>query len=265
MSCTFLRCGSHFLLPPSSSLFHFVSFQIHSPEETAYSTNLNSPKMALQPTPYYNEEALNLYISDIKAGAYEASVDHFWSNLLSLYFPLSNSTVETESYTALPESKRRANIAVTNIRGGVRHKIIIVEAKRSPTSKSKEPAYDWKTPKNQLSTYMKDSRSRLGNIQDMYGLVAVGTKVRFYQLKCDKTELSAWPGGKKNPEPTYHLETDKEIIHNHMLEIKKAVGDEQLEAELQTRRKKEGTEGRAARAAARAEEREQRSVSSSRN
>lgn len=47
----------------------------------------------------------------------------------------------------------------------------------------------WKATLSQLQGYMLTSHNVLGNVQEMYGLVGIGKRVKFYILRTNKDYL----------------------------------------------------------------------------
>jgi hypothetical protein len=88
--------------------------------------------------------------------------------------------------------KSKANVTVTNVRGGVLHKVLFIEAKVFPRNMRgiwQERYRYWGNHLMQLQSYMFSSREESGHIQTMYGLIAVGDVVRFYQMNVQNNHL----------------------------------------------------------------------------
>ncbi|PYH91066.1 hypothetical protein BO71DRAFT_295009, partial [Aspergillus ellipticus CBS 707.79] len=109
------------------------------------------------------------YLADIQigSGARQDKVDHVWSNILSNYFPQPHYAVEREYYLA-DNTRRKANVCVTDRRANNPHKVIVVEAKR-PSSTDPTPR-QWRKARRQLQDNMLQSRAAAGKVQTMNGV-----------------------------------------------------------------------------------------------
>ncbi|PYH77448.1 hypothetical protein BO82DRAFT_255528, partial [Aspergillus uvarum CBS 121591] len=115
---------------------------------------------------------------------YEQAVDNFWLNVFQNYFPLqSRYGVERESYTNR-QGRFTANVLLTRIMGNELQKVVIVEAKRFPPNPRPgwEQSYRWRQLENQLQNRLAGVRTASRTQHTLYGIAAVGDKVRFYQL-----------------------------------------------------------------------------------
>ncbi|PYH67753.1 uncharacterized protein BO88DRAFT_426968 [Aspergillus vadensis CBS 113365] len=112
------------------------------------------------------------YITQIAIGQHQPQkpVDHVWQNILQHYFRTSHYTVE----------RVRLIVSVVNSRNKQwLHEVIVVEAKK-PTGRA-PTEHKWNGVRQQLQKdNMLAFRNRLGNVQTMYGVAAVGFRARFY-------------------------------------------------------------------------------------
>ncbi|GKZ77628.1 hypothetical protein AnigIFM56816_011366 [Aspergillus niger] len=139
---------------------------------------------------YYQCPLIQGYITDIAIGrdAPQKPVDHAWHNILAHYFRTPSYTVEREAYLDDPRiSKEAANVSVVNTRNNGAHEVIVVEAKK-PTKRAPTD-HKWDGVRQQLQDNMLKFRNRLGNVQTMYGVAAVGSRARFYVLLMNQNVL----------------------------------------------------------------------------
>lgn len=76
------------------------------------------PNNSAPDAPYLASQPILRYIAKLHAGSNEREdqADHAMANILPMYFPLPDYTVERESYVSR-ESACRANIAVAHVPG----------------------------------------------------------------------------------------------------------------------------------------------------
>ncbi|PYH97051.1 hypothetical protein BO71DRAFT_439102 [Aspergillus ellipticus CBS 707.79] len=100
-------------------------------------------------------------------------VDHFWLNLLRHYFPLSAEFAITWD---------GPGYEVMNIRQDALHKLIFVEAMQFPPNVAPgwQDTHHWDCVLAGVGMRMRRAREIFGAVQTVYGIVAVGDRVRFY-------------------------------------------------------------------------------------
>ncbi|RAH57452.1 hypothetical protein BO85DRAFT_514213 [Aspergillus piperis CBS 112811] len=138
---------------------------------------------------YYQCPPIQRYITEIAIGQHQPQkpVDHAWQNILAHYFRTSHSSVEREAYLNYPQSMSKADVSVVNFRNNGFHEVIVVEAKK-PTGRA-PTEHKWNGVRQQLQDNMLAFRNRLGNVQTMYGVAAVGSRARFYVLFMNQNVL----------------------------------------------------------------------------
>ncbi|PYI28883.1 hypothetical protein BP00DRAFT_417742 [Aspergillus indologenus CBS 114.80] len=132
---------------------------------------------------------------------YEQAVDNFWLNVFQNYFPLhSGYGVERESYTNR-QARFTANVLLTRIMGNALQKTIILEAKRFPRDAPAgwEQSYRWERLENQLQNRLTGVRTASGAQHTLYGIAAVGDRVRFYQLRRNSNQMVPFSTDPQNP------------------------------------------------------------------
>ncbi|KAI2813499.1 hypothetical protein CBS63078_340 [Aspergillus niger] len=133
--------------------------------------------------------AIQAHLTQIAIGqtAYEEVVDHAWLNILAHCFGTENFAVEREAFVDPGNSNDRANVSVSHVRNNVLNKVIVVEAKR-PTL-TEPTTHKWTSVRRQLQRNMLTIRANATTVQTMYGIAAVGTRVRFFYLPINGNEL----------------------------------------------------------------------------
>ncbi|KAH8693829.1 hypothetical protein BGW36DRAFT_429860 [Talaromyces proteolyticus] len=169
-------------------------------------------------------------IGELIPGVYQEVIDNTWSNILRVYFGVNDFYVQPS------RSLKKANVVVSNYLRTrppgqdrlvqTRHKVLLVEAKRFPRSARHDSNwsvnYDWQRVLDQLGKYMRQARAEFGNLQTMYGIVAVGNKARFYQMNCSSTAGHMVTFNPNNPlgggiqNRILDLTTNADIIHNYL-------------------------------------------------
>lgn len=174
---------------------------------------------------YMQTQIMRRAIDRIVPGVLQERIDQVWLNILARYFPPVNEfQLEREAYVGnTAETRRRANVSISNLcendLGEIDlHKFLVVEAKcfPGPWVPKWVRYYDWDAVLDQLEGYMLTMRTTFGNVQTMYGLVAVGDKVRFYELSREKDELTpvAFRG-----RITLDIKDDARLIENELMRI----------------------------------------------
>ncbi|PYH37245.1 uncharacterized protein BO87DRAFT_301208 [Aspergillus neoniger CBS 115656] len=133
--------------------------------------------------------AIQAYLTQIaiSQGAYEEVVDHAWLNILAHCFGTPDFALEREALVDPGNSNRRANVSVSHVRNNVLDKVIVVEAKR-PTM-TEPTTLKWNSVRQELQDNMVTIRSNATTVQTMYGIAAVGTRVRFFYLPINGNTL----------------------------------------------------------------------------
>ncbi|KAL1856192.1 hypothetical protein Plec18170_004061 [Paecilomyces lecythidis] len=143
------------------------------------------PPRKMPPPEYLKNAPMRIRLAGLTPGVYEEQVDHVWLNILRYYFRENSFSLEREAYVDPLFSKMKTNISVCNVRNGQLQKVLFVEAKRFPLSAIRgnwHTYYRWKRHKPQLRRYMLRSRTASHYRQTMYGMLAVGDRVKFYQI-----------------------------------------------------------------------------------
>ncbi|OJK02606.1 hypothetical protein ASPACDRAFT_39913 [Aspergillus aculeatus ATCC 16872] len=163
----------------------------------------------IEPRPYHpfysslDEVYQVTAVSDVGIQPYEQVVDNFWLNVFQNYFPLQGRYgVERESYTN-PQGRFTANVLLTRIMGNALQKVVIVEAKRFPrnTLPGWEQRFSWRPLQNQLRDRLTGVRTTSGTQHTLYGIAAVGDRVRFFQLPEDSGQLVPFGLDPQSPPP----------------------------------------------------------------
>jgi hypothetical protein len=152
-----------------------------------YFENVNLEFNMAQPlADYWTLPIIASYLPEVNPAndPYQERIDHLWSNILNHYFPLRDGFGTEREALVKPPRKFKTNVAITNILPSGMHKVILVEAKAFPdkTDIGWFNVYPWAGVESQLQSYMKKARDTFGNVQTMYGIVAVGDRVRFYTM-----------------------------------------------------------------------------------
>ena len=138
------------------------------------------------PVAHEDSDLMKAYIARIQPDVLQEPRDHCWTNLVRHYFELPHFGVEREAYVEARRAGKRANIVVTNLVNGTIHKALVIEAKRfprkTPEGWENKPT-EWNKHLPQLKTYMTTIRREFGNVQDIFGILAIGDKLRFYRMK----------------------------------------------------------------------------------
>ncbi|KAJ9213303.1 hypothetical protein DTO166G4_5110 [Paecilomyces variotii] len=142
-----------------------------------------------QPTvPKYMADApMRAYLAEVTGDVYEERIDQTWLNILRFYFPREDFGLGRESYPDDPKvSKKKLNVCVTNVRQGRLQKVFFIESKRFPHKAENNAdwaeSYRWSVHTGQLEDYILRARRSSGYRQTVYGLLAIGDHVRFYQM-----------------------------------------------------------------------------------
>ncbi|QKX57952.1 uncharacterized protein TRUGW13939_05072 [Talaromyces rugulosus] len=173
-------------------------------------------------TVYTSESHLCHLRGLIKPGAYEVTVDHFWLNMLIHYFG-PRYIFEREAYSRAGVHLRRMNVTMKNFRANGFRRVFVVEAKRLPKSKR----YRWDKVFRQLAKYMREVQRDTGGLQTIYGIAAVGDRVRFYEMDCRGNRAgiaAAYPRSTTNPR-TLGINTDAGVIHDYLLAIRHEISN----------------------------------------
>ncbi|KAJ9192965.1 hypothetical protein DTO021D3_2773 [Paecilomyces variotii] len=143
-----------------------------------------------QPTvPKYMADApMRAYLAEVTGDVYEERIDQTWLNILRFYFPREDFGLGRESYPDDPKvSKKKLNVCVTNVRQGRLQKVFFIESKRFPDRAENNAdwaqSYRWSAHTGQLQDYILRARRSSGYRQTIYGLLAIGDHVRFYQMR----------------------------------------------------------------------------------
>ncbi|RAH64504.1 uncharacterized protein BO66DRAFT_336046 [Aspergillus aculeatinus CBS 121060] len=148
---------------------------------------------------------------------YELAVDNFWLNVLRHYFPLLNNySVERESYT-YQRRRYMANVVVARLGNNRLQKVVIDEGKRFPsdTQPGWEQRYRWTQLKSQLRRSLTGARRSSRTQSTMYGIAAVGDRVRFYQLQQGSNRMAPFVADPQNPPleaPILSIHGDRNMI-----------------------------------------------------
>lgn len=139
-----------------------------------------------------------------------------WSNILNHYFPLRDGFGTEREALVKPPRRFATNVATTNVRPLGMHKVVLVEAKTFPrnTDIGWFSVYPWADVESILQSFMKKAPDTFGNVQTMYGIVAVGDRVRFYTMNSQNNTggiLTPFPVG--GPQPLLSVHTDAHSIH----------------------------------------------------
>jgi hypothetical protein len=167
---------------------------------------------------YWTLPIIASYLSEVNPAndPYQERIDHLWSNILNHYFPLRDGFGTEREALVKPPRKFKTNVAITNILPSGMHKVILVEAKAFPdkTDIGWFNVYPWAGVESQLQSYMKKARDTFGNVQTMYGIVAVGDRVRFYTMNSlNNTGCILTPFTLAGPQRTLSVHTDRISIH----------------------------------------------------
>lgn len=174
------------------------------------------------------DDIMGYYLDEVVPGVLEERIDHFWSNKLAEFFKKPRFGIEREAHVNPDSTRKKSNVLVTNIRDGKMHKVLILEAKRFPGFPDNEPTADWQVdeelwnePTGQLEDYMLIARNHFGNVQTMYGAVAVGNFVRFLVLTRGSDKLASFDNHRKSADraPKLHIVVQASRIHNILEEI----------------------------------------------
>jgi hypothetical protein len=161
---------------------------------------------------YDSNAIISLYIKNIKHQCPEKNIDHLWTQILRFYFHLNdNYSVEREARTG-EGSMARTNVLLTNIQHRHIEKAVFIECKRLTTKAKTATNNKWKKTADQLKNYIVGSRKK-GHATDLYGIVAITHKTRFYKLPAGKGELESWSGGLFEKDHTFSTKSTPRDIH----------------------------------------------------
>ncbi|KAF7183196.1 hypothetical protein CNMCM7691_003031 [Aspergillus felis] len=166
---------------------------------------------------YWTLPIIASYLSEINSAndPYQERIDQLWLNILTHYFPLRDGFGTEREAHVQPRRKFAVNVAVTNIRQNHMHKVIMVEAKAFPddTDNGWFNRYPWTGVEKELHFYMKKVRHNFGNVQTMYGIVAVGDMVRFYTTNLQNNPAHALTPFTLAGTRSLNVHTDTGTIH----------------------------------------------------
>ncbi|KAL3409448.1 hypothetical protein V8F44DRAFT_656079 [Aspergillus fumigatus] len=174
--------------------------------------------MAQPQAGYWTLPIIASYLSEVNPAnnPYQERIDHLWSNILNHYFPLRDGFGTEREALVKPQRRFATNVAITNVRPLGMHKVVLVEAKTFPrnTDIGWFSVYPWADVESILQSFMKKAPDTFGNVQTMYGIVAVGDRVRFYTMNSQNNTggiLTPFPVG--GPQPLLSVHTDAHSIH----------------------------------------------------
>lgn len=141
-----------------------------------------------------------MYIRDTFASPNpsQAKIGTICKKVVDVYFESEDKFMtETEAYPDEDEDLTKTNVNVITEDNGELKKVVVLEAKRFPANRSNLwykslTSNAWTKPKKQLETYMLKARKKERWAYMMYGIVAVGDRVRFFKLRPNSTKLAAY-------------------------------------------------------------------------
>lgn len=163
--------------------------------------------MAAPTVPRYMQGAVMRYsLGLVVPGVRLEPIDQFWLNMQLLYFPCQDFFHERK--------------AITNFRQGDLHTFLVIETRSfpRPAPQGWEGTYEWLEGKNQLQERMGTIRTTFGNVQTMYGILAVGDKVRIYEMGMQndlQNDLTPRIAG----DPILDINTDGQLIEAQLMGI----------------------------------------------
>jgi len=159
---------------------------------------------------YMNKPIPKFYYDQIKAvGSLETAVDNFWNNTLPHYFTQERLYgIEQEQRPLEGVVKQRADFIIRYIKNGDPKKVVLIEDKRRgyETQASK-----WVEALDQLTNYLKLVRTEQGGNDILYGIVTIGTYVRFYYLVPNEQAMKDYPTTETGN--AYELKNDEAEVH----------------------------------------------------
>lgn len=153
---------------------------------------------------YMQSEVMRYSIDLVVPGALLDPINQFWLNMLLLYFLWPDFYHERKS--------------ITNFRQGALQTCLVIETRRFPRSAPQgwEGTYNWLEGKNQLQERMDTIRATSGNVQTIYAILAVGDKVRIYEMGMQndlRNDLTPRIAG----DPILDINTDGQLIETQLM------------------------------------------------
>ncbi|KAH0538229.1 hypothetical protein FGG08_005148 [Glutinoglossum americanum] len=159
---------------------------------------------------YMSKPIPKFYYDKIKAaGSLENAVDNFWNNTLPHYFTQDKLYgIEQEQRPLEGVVKLRADFTIRYIKNGDPKKVVLMEDKRRgyETWGSK-----WAEALEQLTNYLTLVRAEQTGNEVLYGIVTIGTYVRFYFLEPGELIMEDYPTTETGK--AYELKDDEAEIH----------------------------------------------------
>jgi hypothetical protein len=148
-------------------------------------------------------------------GSFENAVDNFWNNTLPHYFTQDKLYgIEQEQRPLEGVVKLRADFTIRYIKNGDLKKVVLMEDKRR---RFETWGSRWTEALEQLTNYLKLVRNEQTGKEILYGIVTIGTHVRFYFLNPYEPTMEDYPTTETRK--AYELKDDEAEIHKVLNEV----------------------------------------------
>lgn len=186
---------------------------------------------------YLQFQVIEKYVEDTFRvnDPYQSPCDTIYQKILDCYFKLEEDFItETQSYPNTGVNLTKSNISVKTIAQGELTTALIVEAKRFPSNRGLDWYKDvtkryWTRPEGQLVEYMLNARDKDKWKHIMYGIVAIGDRVRFLQLQPNSETLEEYESevlSGENYKASLSIRDDDILLEKVLREILRKVKDD---------------------------------------
>lgn len=160
---------------------------------------------------YMQSRVLQALFARVKPGCTQRNVGHAWFNLMFPYFTPDTFAVDERISKTGDEY---SHVLVRNFKDGTLRTLLVMLAKNYPDPGQPE---NWDAGREQIEGYLLNAWEEDGAIQNMFGAVAIGDVVWFYELSLDEGELL-----RVQDDRVLHLCNDSDVIHEVLPGIARA-------------------------------------------